>query len=161
MRWPDGSSATRQCVYRHRNIRPRQWRYSTCRPSNPSCDGTPDITATLKGHTMINKPQHDPEANPYAGLLPAIDDVLANWGKPQLAALTDNQLSDCLHEMRRRGWVVAAYAANDVGEIVARDDVETDEIAEWLTENSVELEQALCEGMYRAVEDQWPEQDDE
>jgi hypothetical protein len=81
--------------------------------------------------------------------------------KEELTKLTDRDLSDVLQEMRRRNWVVAAYAANDVSELIARNDVEYEEVEDWLREHSCELEQALCEGMYRAIEEQFPPQEDD
>lgn len=73
--------------------------------------------------------------------------------------LTDHELDLCLREMRERGWVCAVYDANAVSELIARSDVEHEEIESWLNEHHTELEQALCQGMYDAIEAEWPPED--
>ncbi len=74
--------------------------------------------------------------------------------------LTDSDLELCLREMRARGWVCAVYDASAVSELIARNDVAEEEIESWLQENHNELEQALCQGMYDAIEAQWPPEEE-
>ena len=75
--------------------------------------------------------------------------------------LTDAELELCLREMRNRGWACAVYNADAVSELIIRGDVNKAEIADWLKQNHAELEQALCQGMYDAVEEQWPAEEGE
>ena len=67
--------------------------------------------------------------------------------------LTDHDLQHCLEEMRKRGWAVAAYAADDLSEgPLSKDDeadVQPDHYAAFMKDNRDDIEDAMCEAVWK------------
>jgi hypothetical protein len=64
-------------------------------------------------------------------------DEYAAWAK----TLSDTELSHVLYEMRRRGWAVTAYEANDGSELF--DVINEPEDGTWFDNEAIE--DAMCE----------------
>jgi hypothetical protein len=75
-------------------------------------------------------------------------------------ALTDDQLTECLYEMRRRGAAAACYDVAEILELLdGHGSVTEDEVEAWFDRNS--LEELMCNAVRDQIEMDFPDSDDD
>ena len=73
------------------------------------------------------------------------------------AKLTDSELTDCLHEMRKRGWAVIAYDVAELGEGPLMDEngeYDAARVKTFLADHREYLEDAMCKGVWDYCENE-------